>query len=77
MFKFELNELSKIGYVLGVIYCVYFNYIRESYTEMINAFFYSIPFIIFALLVSFSISKYRKDKKSGIYFCIIVLLMSL
>ncbi len=77
MFKFELNKLSKIGYALGVIYCVYFNYVRENYTETINAFFYSIPFIIFASFVSLGISKVRKDKKSGIYFCVIILLMSL
>jgi hypothetical protein len=58
MFKFDLNNLSKMGYALGVIYCVYFNYVRENYTEMINAFFYSIPFIIFALIVSLGISKF-------------------
>ena len=77
MFKFELNNLSKIGYALGVVYCVYFNYVKENYTEMISAIFYSIPFVVFAFLVSLAISKVRKDKKSGIYFCIIVLLMSL
>jgi ABC-type dipeptide/oligopeptide/nickel transport system permease subunit len=71
---FKKKYVSVIGYFLGIIYCVFFNSIKED-IEYIFAFAYSVPFILFSLLIGIAISKLRKDKLSGIYFLICCLLL--
>jgi hypothetical protein len=74
MFELTKHNISKIGFVLGLIYTIYFNSINETQGDYVMAFFFSIPFILISLLISYFISIKRKDKFMGVYFCIIILI---
>ena len=69
--KFDNKNISKIGYLLGVLYSIFFNSIIGGYNnDFVGAFVYSLPFMLFAFLIGFAISRYRKDKLSGVYFLV-------
>ena len=73
--KLKNLNYSKIGYVLGIIYCIYFNNQNQDYNDYIISFAFSIPFLIISFLIGFGISKIRKDKLSGVYFLITNLIL--
>lgn len=74
IFKYSEINRNKIAYILGIIYTVYFNINGRGDLAIINSVAYSIPFILFNLIISFVISKLIKDQNHGVYFCVISLI---
>lgn len=74
MFEITKDNISKIGFILGLLYAIYFNSINETQGDFVAAFFFSIPFILISLLISWFISLKRNDKLIGVYFCVIILI---
>lgn len=74
MILYTENNKNSFGIILGLIYTVYFN-LNEGEHSTIVSLVYSIPFILFSLLISVAISKIRKDENYGIYFCVICLIL--
>lgn len=75
IFKYSEINRNKIGFILGIIYTVYFNINGRGDIAILNSVAYSIPFIIFNLIISYIISKLIKDQNHGVYFCIISLVI--
>ena len=76
IFIFNNKNFSTTGYILGIIYSVFFNAINNGYSDdYLGAFFFSIPFILISALIGIVISKLRKDKLSGVYFLISCLIL--
>ena len=71
---FNQKNISKIGYFLGVFYSVIFNASKNN-NDYLSSFAYSIPFILLSVLIGVSISKFRKNKLSGVYFFISCLVL--
>ena len=74
IFKYSEINRNKIAYILGIIYTVYFNINGRGDLAIINSVAYSIPFILFNLIISFVFSKLIKDQNHGVYFCVISLI---
>lgn len=59
---------------MGICYTLYFNW-RDSPYPFASTIAFSIPFLLFAFILAFGISKVRKDNNYGIYFAVISLLL--
>tara|TARA_R110002110_G_scaffold61285_15_gene172264 strand:- start:671 stop:910 length:240 start_codon:yes stop_codon:yes gene_type:complete len=75
MLKYTKDGLNFIGIIMGFTYTLYFNK-QDVENALSMTFAYSLPFLIFSVILGFGISKLRKDKNFGIYFALISLMSS-
>ena len=80
MFEFKESQINTYGYILGIIYFIYFqNYtpvdaIFQNPEEIVFAFIFSLPFIIASYVFSLLIKKISKKNYQGVYFLVLMML---
>ena len=73
MLEFTKENKNMIGVIMGIIYTLYFNWQSSQY-PIGSTIAYSLPFLLVSALISYGISKIRKDNNFGIYFAVISLI---
>jgi hypothetical protein len=73
MLGFTKENKNMIGIISAISYTLYFNWQNGQY-PLANTIAYSIPFLFISALISFGISKTRRDNNFGVYFAVISLI---
>ena len=82
MFEFKESQINTYGYILGIIYFIYFQNstpverIYENPEEIAFALVFSLPFIIASYVFSLLIKKISKKNYQGVYFLVLMMLFA-